>query len=294
MVDYAIFAVCGALVATLLALLALPPVHRRAVRLTTRRLAGRLPMSVGEIVAAQDRLRAEHAMTLRAVERRAEASLVTAARERIEAGVARAAELDLKAKVADLNSKVADLEASGARIRGDLDRSGAAASAASQALEAERVARAAAQERLLAVTTAHVVDQRELARLHALLAEARHELAVLRPALAAKEHAEEQASLQLKAAASRIADADARRVAAERRLVEETAALVALRASLARGPEATPDAAAGPAPADIAPVQSAPPAVAAALSLRGRTTPLQQAAERARMDPFAKAPAGAH
>ncbi|MFJ5489004.1 hypothetical protein ACIKTA_16075, partial [Hansschlegelia beijingensis] len=72
MVEPILYASFGFLLATLLWLLFLPAFWRRAVRLTTKRLVNRLPVSASEIIAAQDRLRAEHAMAVRAVERRAE------------------------------------------------------------------------------------------------------------------------------------------------------------------------------------------------------------------------------
>jgi chromosome segregation ATPase len=62
------YSALGFLVATLLALLVLPAVWRRAVRLTTKRIEGAIPVSVAEIQADKDQLRAEFAMAARRLE----------------------------------------------------------------------------------------------------------------------------------------------------------------------------------------------------------------------------------
>ncbi len=62
----------GFLVATLLALLVLPAVSRRAVRLATARLRLLVPLSMTEIVAERDQIRAGHAVAVRRLEQRIE------------------------------------------------------------------------------------------------------------------------------------------------------------------------------------------------------------------------------
>jgi chromosome segregation ATPase len=56
------------LVATLLGLLFIPLVHNRAVRLTTKRLEASTPLSMLEISAEKDHLRAEFAISTRRLE----------------------------------------------------------------------------------------------------------------------------------------------------------------------------------------------------------------------------------
>lgn len=68
MVLAIMYSVLGFLVATLLALLILPAVWRRAVRLTTKRIEGAIPVSMAEIQADKDQLRAEFAMSARRLE----------------------------------------------------------------------------------------------------------------------------------------------------------------------------------------------------------------------------------
>jgi hypothetical protein len=58
----------GFLIASLLALAAVPFVHTRAVRLTVRRLDAATPLSMAEIQADKDQLRAEFAMSTRRLE----------------------------------------------------------------------------------------------------------------------------------------------------------------------------------------------------------------------------------
>lgn len=68
MVLAIMYSVLGFLAATLLALLILPAVWRRAVRLTTKRIEGAIPVSMAEIQADKDQLRAEFAMSARRLE----------------------------------------------------------------------------------------------------------------------------------------------------------------------------------------------------------------------------------
>jgi hypothetical protein len=62
----------GFLVSALLGLLFIPLVHNRAVRLTMKRLEASTPMSITEIRADKDQLRAEFAMSTRRLEMRNE------------------------------------------------------------------------------------------------------------------------------------------------------------------------------------------------------------------------------
>src|SRR5262249_9274618 len=68
MIEAIIYFGIGFLVATLLGLLFIPPVHNRAVRLTTKRLEASTPLSIIEIRADKDHLRAEFAMSSRRLE----------------------------------------------------------------------------------------------------------------------------------------------------------------------------------------------------------------------------------
>src|SRR5215471_7902752 len=68
MIEPIMYLAIGFLVAMLLGLTILPLVHNRAVRLTTRRMEAATPLSMAEIQADKDQLRAEFAMSARRLE----------------------------------------------------------------------------------------------------------------------------------------------------------------------------------------------------------------------------------
>jgi chromosome segregation ATPase len=68
MIESIMYAGIGFLVASLLVIGVIPLVHGRAVRLTMKRLEAVTPMSMGEIQADKDQLRAEFAMSTRRLE----------------------------------------------------------------------------------------------------------------------------------------------------------------------------------------------------------------------------------
>jgi chromosome segregation ATPase len=68
MVEPIMYLAIGFLVAMLFSLMIMPLVHNRAVRLTTRRLEAATPLSMAEIQADKDQLRAEFAMSARRLE----------------------------------------------------------------------------------------------------------------------------------------------------------------------------------------------------------------------------------
>jgi hypothetical protein len=68
MIEPIMFFGIGFLVAGLLGLVLVPLVHNRAVRLTMKRLEAATPLSMAEIQADKDQLRAEFAMSTRRLE----------------------------------------------------------------------------------------------------------------------------------------------------------------------------------------------------------------------------------
>ena len=68
MIEPVMYVAIGFLVACMLIIGIIPVVHARAVRLTTRRLEAVTPMSMAEIQADKDQLRAEFAMSTRRLE----------------------------------------------------------------------------------------------------------------------------------------------------------------------------------------------------------------------------------
>jgi chromosome segregation ATPase len=109
----------GFLVASLLALVLISLVHHRAVRLTTRRFEDSIPLSMAEIQADKDNLRAEFAVMSRRLEVNLEQLKAKSTSQLSE--IARKAEAinRLKAELADKNSATDSLDA---RTRALADR----------------------------------------------------------------------------------------------------------------------------------------------------------------------------
>jgi hypothetical protein len=89
-VEQMMFFAGGFLLASLLALILMPVVHSRAVRLTNRRLEESVPLSVTETLARMDGLRAEFAISTQRLERQIEQLKVAAVNRLSEIGRLRA------------------------------------------------------------------------------------------------------------------------------------------------------------------------------------------------------------
>src|SRR6267154_2799294 len=68
MIEPIMYLAIGFLISMLFGLMIVPLVHNRAVRLTTRRMEAATPLSMAEIQADKDQLRAEFAMSARRLE----------------------------------------------------------------------------------------------------------------------------------------------------------------------------------------------------------------------------------
>jgi hypothetical protein len=76
----------GFLAATLIALVILPAVNARAERLARRRVEAQFPLSISELTAEKDHLRAEFAVLQRRIERKAEEALAEKHKDMEELG----------------------------------------------------------------------------------------------------------------------------------------------------------------------------------------------------------------
>ncbi|GFO81301.1 MAG: hypothetical protein A49_09280 [Methyloceanibacter sp.] len=85
MIEWFMFGALGFFLGCLLGLMLAPPLWNRAVKLTTRRLEATMPMTLADIQADKDQIRADFAIQLRKVEVALEKSKEKAARELIEA-----------------------------------------------------------------------------------------------------------------------------------------------------------------------------------------------------------------
>lgn len=111
MVETVMFFALGFLAATLIALLIIPAINQRADRLARRRAEALFPMSIAELTAEKDHLRAEFAVHQRRIERKAEEALAVKHQSMEELG-RRAMRIEsLDSTLAERNATVARLEA---------------------------------------------------------------------------------------------------------------------------------------------------------------------------------------
>lgn len=142
----------GVLVAGLLALLFLPAFWRRAVRLSARRIEMQLPLSMSEIVAERDLLRAEFAVTQRRMEQRIEKLDEARARDMSELGRRSIVIAEREGALAALRGEIAALEGEVAKARAETVDAQAQMSASlleAHDADAARAASVAAQQALL-------------------------------------------------------------------------------------------------------------------------------------------------
>jgi DNA repair exonuclease SbcCD ATPase subunit len=107
MINALMFGALGFFLACLLAIMLAAPLWNRAVKLTTRKLEATMPMSLNDIQADKDQLRADFAIELRKVEVALEKAKEKAARELIEANKRR---VEIAALNVDLATAKAQLQ----------------------------------------------------------------------------------------------------------------------------------------------------------------------------------------
>ncbi len=110
----------GFLVAALLGLLFVPLVHNRAERLTMRRLEAATPLSIAEIRADKDQLRAEFAMSTRRLEISVEQMKNRTTSQLAELGKKTDAINQLKKELAEKTTAIVSLEAREKHLRNQL------------------------------------------------------------------------------------------------------------------------------------------------------------------------------
>ena len=110
----------GFLVAALLGLLFVPLVHNRAVRLTMRRLEAATPLSIAEIRADKDQLRAEFAMSTRRLEMSVEQMKTKTTDQLAELGKKTDAINQLKKELGEKTATIFALEARDKTLRDQL------------------------------------------------------------------------------------------------------------------------------------------------------------------------------
>ncbi len=111
MIEPVMYFGIGFLVAALLCLLFIPLVHNRAVRLTMKRLEAATPLSIAEIRADKDQLRAEFAMSTRRLEMSVEKMKTRTTTQLAELGKKTDAINQLKKELGEKTATIFALEA---------------------------------------------------------------------------------------------------------------------------------------------------------------------------------------
>src|SRR3984893_4723247 len=157
MVEPIMYGAIGFLIAGLLVIGFIPLVHARAERLTTRRLEALTPLSMAEIQAEKDQLRAEFAMSTRRLEMSVEQLKAKTTKQLTEIGRKSDAIGRLKLDLGEKPASLFALEAKEKQLSSELNAAQAELSTKERAL--------AEAERALATTRAALsqvsVDQRE-------------------------------------------------------------------------------------------------------------------------------------
>jgi chromosome segregation ATPase len=140
MIEPIMFFAIGFLAASLFGLVLIPLVHNRAVRLTMRRLEAATPLSMAEIQADKDQLRAEFAMSTRRLELSVEQMKAKTTSQLAELGKKTDAINRLKAELGEKTAAIFSLEAREKALRDQLQATEAEHSLKIGALrEAERM-----------------------------------------------------------------------------------------------------------------------------------------------------------
>ena len=120
MIEPVMYFGIGFLVAALVGLLFVPLVHNRAVRLTMRRVEAATPMSITEIRADKDQLRAQFAMSTRRLEMSVEHMKAKTTTQLAELGKKTDAINQLKKELGDKTATIFSLEARDKTLRDQL------------------------------------------------------------------------------------------------------------------------------------------------------------------------------
>src|SRR5882724_13616314 len=136
MIEPIMFIGIGFLVAGLLVIGFIPMVHARAVRLTQRRLEAMTPMSMAEIHADKDQLRAEFAMSTRRLEMSVDQMKAKTSSQLAEIGKKSEAVGRLRLELGEKAAALLAVEAREKTLADDLQSAQTALAARTEALQA--------------------------------------------------------------------------------------------------------------------------------------------------------------
>ncbi|MGJ4944335.1 hypothetical protein ACQR1W_27475 [Bradyrhizobium sp. HKCCYLS1011] len=167
MVEPIMYFAIGFLVAMLCALMVVPLVHNRAVRLTTRRLEAATPLSMAEIQADKDQLRAEFAMSARRLELSVETLKSKTTSQLAELGKKTDAINRMKIELGEKNAAIFALEAREKALKDQLRATEEEVNAKTDSLRAAEQALRNKQSELSKLTTdlndrAMLADNRQI------------------------------------------------------------------------------------------------------------------------------------
>ena len=152
MIESLMYVGIGFLIAGLLVIGVIPLVHARAVRLTMRRLVADNPLSMAEIAAEKDQLRAEFAMTMSRLEMTVEQMKAKTTSQLAEIGRKTEAVGRMKFELGEKTAALFALEAKEKHLSDDLATTQAELAAKTSALEIAERALANRQAELRQVT----------------------------------------------------------------------------------------------------------------------------------------------
>jgi DNA repair exonuclease SbcCD ATPase subunit len=228
MVEPIMYIAIGFLVASLLAVMLLPLVHKRAVRLTTRRIEAATPLSIAEIQAEKDHLRAENAMAMRRLEMLVEETKAKAAAQFADIGKKAESIHRLKVEVEEKGAAIARLESSEKSLQEQLQQTQAELADRTAALR-ETQKTLSEKEKLLAKVSAELDQQSgtadyqriEIAALQTHIADLKGHVGEFEKAI---KHGEERLSRERSEATAATAELAAER-AKTRELMQRVTAL---------------------------------------------------------------------
>jgi DNA repair exonuclease SbcCD ATPase subunit len=153
MVESIMYFGIGFLIASLLGLVVMPLIHNRAARLTTRRLEAATPMSMAEIQAEKDQLRAEFAMSTPRLEMSVEQLKTRSTGQLGELGRKSEAINRLKVELGDKAATIFAIEAREKALRDQIRATEQEYAVKAQALEETERALADKENQLAKLTT---------------------------------------------------------------------------------------------------------------------------------------------
>src|SRR5215218_4381818 len=140
MIEPIMYLAIGFLVSMLFGLMIVPLVHNRAVRLTTKRMEAATPLSMAEIQADKDQLRAEFAMSARRLEMSVEQLKNKTTSQLAELGKKSDAINRMKVELGEKNATIFALEAREAAVKEKLGLTDADFTSKTEALRAAELA----------------------------------------------------------------------------------------------------------------------------------------------------------